>query len=160
LKTRRQVPLRLPDACRMQRSSPRGLLHGLGNVARHIPGPFVRRCSTIRKGGWFSSRMVHSSDGGDGPPHAQLHGAAIQLAEDARADAADEKYPELLQVGIAVQDPGQHLLWGDEDANDGDQGDGGQEFDFHELKWEGFEDIWGWGGRKKRKLSCFLMAGQ
>jgi len=44
--------------------------------------------------------------------------------------------------------------------NDGDQGDGGQEFDFHELKWEGFEDIWGWGGRKKRKLSCFLMAGQ
>ena len=61
---------------------PRGLLHGLGNVARHIPGPFVRRCSTIRKEWWFSSRMVHSSDGGEGPSHIDLHGAAIQPAED------------------------------------------------------------------------------
>jgi hypothetical protein len=39
---------------------PRGLFHGLGNMARHIPGPFVRRCSTIRKEWWFSSRMVLS----------------------------------------------------------------------------------------------------
>ena len=75
------------------------------------------------------------------------------------ANAGDKENPELLQVGVAVQSA-QHLLWGDEDANDGEPGDGGQEFDFHELKWEGFEDIWGWGGRKKRKLSCFLMAGQ
>ena len=42
------------------------------------------RCSTIRKEWWFSSRMVHSSDGGEAPPHIQLHDElAVQLAEDA-----------------------------------------------------------------------------
>jgi hypothetical protein len=46
------------------------------------------------------------------------------------ANAGDKEDPELLQVGVAVQSA-QHLLWGDEDANDGEQGDGGQEFDFH-----------------------------
>jgi len=98
---------------------PRGLLHGLGKVACYIPGPLVELglCSTIRKGWRFSSRMVHSSDGGEGPPHYQLDRAAIQPAEDARADAGDKKDPELLQVGVAVEGPGQHLLRGDEDAS-------------------------------------------
>jgi len=43
----------------------------------------------------------------------------------------DKKDAELLQVGVVVLGPGQHLLGGDEDANDGEQGDGGQELDFH-----------------------------
>jgi hypothetical protein len=73
------------------------------------------RCSTIRKEWWFSSRMVHSSDGGEGPPH--VWGATVQLAEDAGADAGDKENPELLQVGVAVQGPGQHLLGGDENAS-------------------------------------------
>jgi len=77
--------------------------------------------------------MVQSSDGGEGPPHYELHGAAVQPAEDALADAGDRKDPELLQVGVAVQGPGQHLLRGDEDVQRlGEQGDGGQEFDFHD----------------------------
>jgi hypothetical protein len=70
-------------------------------------------------------------DGGEGPPHVQLHGAAVQPSEDARADAGDKEDPGLLQVGVAVQSA-QHLLWGDEDANDGEQGDDGQDFDFHD----------------------------
>ena len=65
----------------------------------------------------------------------------------------------MLQVGVAVQSA-QHLLWGDEDANDGEQGDGGQEFDFHELKWEGFEDIWGWGGEAEEKEAILLSYGR
>ena len=53
--------------------------------------------------------------------------------EDARADAGDKEDPELLQMGVAVKGPGQHLLRGDEDAKRlGEQGDGGQEFDFHD----------------------------
>ena len=52
------------------------------------------------------------------------------VLEDARADTGDKEDPELLQVRVAVQSA-QHLLRGDEDANDGEQGDGGQEFDFH-----------------------------
>ena len=62
--------------------------------------------------------MVHSSDGGEGPPHIQFPGAAIQPAEDARADAGDEGDPELLQVGVAVEGPGQHLLRGDDQVLD------------------------------------------
>jgi hypothetical protein len=38
----------------------------------------------------------------------------------------------LLQVGVAVKGPGQHLLRGNEDAQRlGEQGDGRQECDFH-----------------------------
>jgi hypothetical protein len=49
--------------------------------------------------------------GGEGPPHYQLHRAAAQPAEDARANAGDEDDPELLQVVvIAVKGPGQDLL--------------------------------------------------
>ena len=64
---------------------PRGLLHGLGKVACYIPGPLVELglCSTIWKGWRFSSRMVPSSDGGEGPPHVQLGKVANQLPEDA-----------------------------------------------------------------------------
>ena len=73
-------------------------------------------------------------DGGEGPPHAQLHDElAVQPAEDARADAGDKDDPELLQVRVAVEGPGQHLLRGDKHAQRlGEQGDGGQEFNFHD----------------------------
>jgi len=78
-------------------------------------------------------------DRGEGPPHYQVHRAAVQLAEDSRADAGDEDDPEPRQVGVAVQAPGQHLLRGDEDAQRlGEQGDGGQEFYFHEDSRRGY----------------------
>jgi hypothetical protein len=51
---------------------------------------------------------VQSSDGGAGLPHFQLDCAAVQSAEDARANAG-EGDPELLQMGVAVEGPGQHL---------------------------------------------------
>ena len=52
---------------------------------------------------------------------------AVQPAEDARADAGDKEDPVLLQVGIAVKGPGQHLLRGDKHAQRlGKQGDGGR----------------------------------
>jgi hypothetical protein len=60
--------------------------------------------------------MVHSSDGGEGPPYYQLHRAAVQPAEDARADTGDKDDPELLQVGVAVRSA-QHLLGGDKHAS-------------------------------------------
>jgi len=56
-------------------------------------------------------------EGGEGPPHYQIDRAAIQPTEDAGADAGDKEDPELLQVGVAVQGPGQHLLRGDEDGS-------------------------------------------
>jgi len=39
------------------------------------------------------------------------------VLEDARTNAGDKEDPELLQEGVAVQGPGQHLLRGDEDAS-------------------------------------------
>jgi len=112
---------------------PRGLLHGLGNVARHIPGPFLRPMLHYPERAVVLLQDGPELDGGEGPSHYQLHGAAVQPAEDARANAGDKEDPELLEVGVAVQGPGQHLLGGDRDAQRlGEQGDGGQEFDFHE----------------------------
>ena len=65
-------------------------------------------------------------DRGEGPPHYQLHGAAVQSVEDARTDAGYKEDLELLLVGVAVKGSGQHLLRGDEDAQRlGEQGDGG-----------------------------------
>jgi hypothetical protein len=43
-------------------------------------------------------------DGGEGPPHYELHRAAVQPAEGARADAGDKEDPELRQVGVAVSE--------------------------------------------------------
>jgi len=87
----------------------------------------LRRCSTTGRSGdsppgWSTARTE--------APHYQLDRATVQLAEDAGANVGDKENPELLQVGVAVQSA-QHLLRGDEDANDGEQGDGGQEFYFH-----------------------------
>jgi len=60
--------------------------------------------------------MVHSSDGGEGPPHSQLHDElAVQPAEDAGANAGDKENPELLQVGVAVSERS-ISSGGDEDA--------------------------------------------
>jgi hypothetical protein len=42
-------------------------------------------------------------EGGEGPPHYQVHGASVQPAEDGRADAGDEDDPELLQVGLPLR---------------------------------------------------------
>ena len=50
------------------------------------------------------SRMVHSSDEGEGPPHYQFVGAAVQPAKDAGADAGDKEDSELLQVNVAVSE--------------------------------------------------------
>jgi hypothetical protein len=75
--------------------------------------------------------MVHSSDGCEGPPHSQLHDElAVQPAEDAGANAGDKENPELLQVGVAVSE--RSISSGAmRTLNDGEQGDGGQEFNFH-----------------------------
>lgn len=42
-------------------------------------------------------------DGGEGPPHYQLDRAAVELAEDARADDGNEDEPELLQLGLPLK---------------------------------------------------------
>jgi len=72
-------------------------------------------CSTIRNGWWSSSKRGHGSDGGEGLPH--VWGTVVQPVEGAGADAGDREDPELLQKGVAVKGPGQHLLRGDEDGS-------------------------------------------
>jgi hypothetical protein len=84
------------------------------------------------------------------------------VLEDAGAGAGDEEDPELLQMGVAVQSA-QHLLRGDEDANDGEQGDGGQEFYFHDQSGRSSGILgYGEGGAKVREgstLACYETAG-
>jgi len=57
---------------------------------------------------------------------------AVQSAEDARVVAADEEDLVALQFQVAVQSAGQQLPGGDQYAEGlGEQGDCGEEFDFH-----------------------------
>ena len=83
-------------------------------MARHIPGPFVAPMLHYHEVVRILLQDGPELDGGEGPPHVQLQGAAVQPAEDAGADAGDQEDPELLQVGIAVECSGQNLLAGDE----------------------------------------------
>jgi len=99
---------------------PGGLLHVLGNMARHIPGPFIEQGVVLHYPDGVVVLIQDSPElnGGEGSPHNQLDRAAVQPGEDARADAGDKEGPELLQVGVAVQGPGQHLLAGDEGSRE------------------------------------------
>jgi len=69
---------------------PRGLLHDLGYMACRVPGPFVRPRLPYREGVVVFLQDGPELDGGEAPPHVQLHGAAIPLAESARANADDK----------------------------------------------------------------------
>lgn len=59
-----------------------------------------------------------------------------------RVVAADEEDLVALQFQVAVEGAGQQLHGGNEDAEGlGEQGDGGKEFDFHDKRWGGCEDM-------------------
>jgi len=139
---------------------PRGLLHGLGNMAHHIPSALVELGIVLHSQEWVVVLIQDGPelDGGEAPPH-YLDRAAVQPAEDARADAGDKEDPELLQVGVAVKGPGQHLLGGDKHAQRlGEQGNVGQELDFH--RWNGrASGIFGDGesGAKVGPVLCGLL---
>jgi len=77
--------------------------HGLGNAARHIPGPFVTPMLH------YQERMAVLLQ--DGPQLGRKAKALLtsresrsSVLEDARADAGDKEDPELLQVGVAVSE--------------------------------------------------------
>jgi hypothetical protein len=84
-------------------------------------------------------------DGGEGPPHYQVRGAAVQPAEDVRADAGNEDDPELLQAGLPFRARASISSGAISTLERlGEQGDGWQEFDSHDWsggasEWRGFE---------------------
>jgi len=67
--------------------TPSGLLQGLIYMAGHIPGPFVEQRGVLhyQEGVVVLLQYGPELDRGKGPPHYQLHGAAVQSGEDARA---------------------------------------------------------------------------
>lgn len=71
----------------------------------------------------------HELEEGVGAVHFQLREVAIQPTG---AAAADEEDLVALQFQVAIEGAGQHLHGSDEEAVGlGEQGDGGEEFDFH-----------------------------
>ena len=114
---------------------PGGLLERLGQVAHHIFGTFVKERVVLDD---QEAVVVFLQDGhelvdGEGAAHIQLGDIAVQPAEDAGVVAADEEDLVALQFRVAVDGTGQQLHWGDQDAEGlGSQGDGGEEFDFHD----------------------------
>ena len=88
---------------------------------------------------------------GEGAAHFQLGDVAVQPAEDAGVVAADEEDLVALQFQVAVEGSGQHLHGGDQDVEGlGEQGDGGEEFDFHDRE-QGAPGISGRGKGAGRK---------
>jgi len=80
----------------------------------------------------------HELKEGVGAAHFQLCEVAVQPIEDAGVVAADEEDLVALQFQVAVEGAGQQLHGGDEEAVGlGEQGDGGEEFDFHDKRYEG-----------------------
>jgi hypothetical protein len=77
----------------------------------------------------------HELEDGEGAAHFQLRDVAVQPIG---AAAADEEDLVALQFQVAIEGAGQHLHGGDEEAVGlGEQGDGGEEFDFHDKRYEG-----------------------
>ena len=70
-------------------------------------------------------------DGGEGPPHYEFHRAAVQPAEGARADAGDKRILNGCRWGLPFRARAGISSGAMRTLNDGEQGDGGQEFDFH-----------------------------
>ena len=59
----------------------------------------------------------------------------MEPAEDAGVVAADEEDLVALQFQVVNEGAGQHLHGGDQDAEGfGEQGDGGEEFGFHDKR--------------------------
>jgi len=74
----------------------------------------------------------HELEDCEGAAHIQFCDVAVQPIEDAGVVAADEEDLVALQFQVAVQGAGQQLHGGDEDVEGlREQGDGGEEFDFH-----------------------------
>ena len=55
--------------------TPRGLLQGLGNLACHIPGPFIEQGVVLhyQEGVVVLIQDGSELDGGEGPPYYQVH---------------------------------------------------------------------------------------
>ncbi len=78
----------------------------------------------------------HDLEDGDGAAHLQFCDIAVQPIEDARVVAADEEDLVALQFQMAIEGAGQQLHGGDEGAVGlGEQGEGREEFDFHDRIW-------------------------
>jgi len=74
----------------------------------------------------------HELDDSEGAAHIQFREVAVKPAG---AAAADDEDLVALQFQVAIEGAGQQLHGGDEDAEGfGEQGDGGEEFDFHDRE--------------------------
>jgi hypothetical protein len=114
---------------------PGGLLEGLGQVAHHLPGILVKEGVVLhdQEAVVVLLQDGHELEEGVGAAHFQLSDVAVQPIEDAGVVATDEEDLVALQFQVASLGFGQHLHGGDEEAVGlGEQGDGGEEFDFHD----------------------------
>ncbi len=85
----------------------------------------------------------HELEDCEGAAHIQLRDVAVQPTG---AAAADEEDLVALQFQVAIEGASQQLHGGDEEAVGlGEQGGGGEEFDFH----DGYGWLWGYQGEAR-----------
>jgi len=84
---------------------PRGLLHGLGNAARHIPGSFVELGVVLhyQEGVVILLQDGHDLERGEASSHLQLRKRAMELAQDAGEITRYVEDLESLQVWVAIE---------------------------------------------------------
>jgi hypothetical protein len=125
-----QVPIQCGG---VQEDAPReAWQHGIGNATRHIPGPFVELRIVL----YYQELVVvllkdsPELDGCEGPPHNQLHGASVQTAEDARAQAGDKTILNCRRWGLPLRALANISLGATSTLSvSGSRETGGQEFD-------------------------------
>jgi len=96
-------------------------------------------------------------DGGEGPPHYQLDRAAVQPAEDARADATEKEDPELLQVGLPLRARASISSGATSTLSVSGSRETAGRRAISMIRVESFGDIRGWRGRGEGEIffSCF-----
>jgi hypothetical protein len=133
---------------------PGGLLEGLVQVLRNLSGILVKHGVVLhdQEAVVVLLQDGHELEDCEGAAHIQLRDDAVQPAEDTGVVAADEEDLVALQFRVAALGFGQQLHRGDLDAEGlGEQGDGGEEFDFHdgEQVLRGYEGEAGGGAKVK-----------
>jgi len=118
----------------VREDAPRGLLQGLGNVARHIPGPFVELGVVLN----YQEGVVILHEGG--PQLGRKAKALPTFSSTMSSRSSWLRMPERMPVIKRILNC---CRWGlpfrarsissgaMRTLNDGEQGDGGQELDFY-----------------------------
>jgi len=129
----------------------------LGDVLDHSLGILVEQGVVLDdyQGVTGLFKNGHKLKDCEGPADLQVLELAVQPAEDGGVVPTDVEDFVTLQVQVAIQRRGEHLIWGYQGVEGpGAKGDGGEEIEVHAIGWMlgGLKGSWAWGEGEYIKL--------